>query len=818
MMEQRQQHLCYSHCRHKTKTLLTYVVLTAIISTSSAGLLDELVDQGEINNDDATNNNNESASSSWWESMDEGLEGQIDIAKPANRRGSSATYFLDKHENEWMIVSGGFTDEDWHSMPVWAYDLTSGKKIEQYENMSKEEQNGYAWNVADLELYEHPWVSMNFGGEQPQGRVGHLSSVYNDCLYIFGGLTYNFGFSVEYPDDGYNSLVIWKGCGLNHYLKKREGLVWEKIIPTVPEEHEQSSSSSTNATPGKGDDYNSEHDNNLRRKRRDLGIPDSSEGFIVSNESNQRNDGQLTEKKSLKKPTVSITILPRGELKGGHYSPQDDDKEYFIFHGGVIQGDLDTTGQIALGDVWKYDYGDNTLTALAPYPPPMWQRDERNELYPMARTAHAATVVGDELIIHGGMHPSDDILDDLSSSFSSPSDSYATYHAHSRWKPLSDIWVFNLKTLKWKERIQYPQMARSYHTIVGSSDGQIAAFGGFQQDISQYSTEPVVFVFKDLLISRPNETYWQKLIPPGGQLSQSLMTRSHHLDNGPSGITNRLEHSAIIDKNGSMFVWGGRFQTVNQISGLWRLDVFTKDANLNLEVAPPDGMEEYERELEALHLFLVTMMLMSLSVSTLLNSMRARQVGGQEAVDRPSSTRRRGLSPDVINSLPIKRYQAPKQSTTDDGDVVDDVSLSRENSAEESDLQLEMNTDCCPICLVEYEEGISEIRTLPCGHGFDKECIDSWLENHTTCPVCRQGLDDTPTSPRSGRVLFNSWLSPSTGVWSPAIADESETDPVPEAVIPDLQEVDSRQRSLFRFFTRRGHEPVPTMPSALELV
>ena len=57
-----------------------------------------------------------------------------------------------------------------------------------------------------------------------------------------------------------------------------------------------------------------------------------------------------------------------------------------------------------------------------------------------------------------------------------------------------------------------------------------------------------------------------------------------------------------------MLVWGGRFQTTGQISGLWRLDVFTEDANLRLETAPPDGIEEYERELEALHLFLVTMM------------------------------------------------------------------------------------------------------------------------------------------------------------------------------------------------------------------
>ena len=748
-----------------------------------------------------------------------------------------------------MIVSGGFTDEDWHSMPVWAYDLTSGKEMERYnDNINEEEQkkNEYKWEVDELELYEHPWVSMVFAsgkhGQLPQGRVGHLSSTYKDCLYIFGGLTYNFGFSVEFADNGYNSLVVWKGCGLNHYLKKREGLVWEKIVPTVhgeyPVEPEQSTSgddnnnsngnsgddsnatSSNTTSVEEGDDINDEGGGRVRRKL----VPTSTEGFVFTNDNKKINDGEQGQKTTLKKPTVNISILPRGELQGGHYAPQGDDKEYFIFHGGVIQGDLETNGEITLGDVWKYDYEDNTLTLLAPYPPLQWQHDERNELYPVARTAHAATVVGDELIIHGGMHPSEDIIDEMSSGFSSPSDSYATYKTHSKWKPLSDVWVFNLKTLKWKERIQFPQMARSYHTLVGSEDGQIAAFGGFQQDTSQYSSETVVFVFKDLLISRPNDLYWLKLMPPADQMSYSLV-RQNYRNDYILGITNRLEHSAIIDKNGSMFVWGGRFQTVNQISGLWRLDVFTEDANLSLEVAPPDGIEAYEKELEALHLFLVTMMFMSLTISSLLSSMRRR--GEEQEIIERSSHRRGGLSQDVIDSLPTKRYEAPRRSITDDGEVVEDVSLSRENSVEESDLQLEMNTDCCAICLVEYEEGVSEIKTLPCGHNYDKECIDSWLEGHTTCPACRQGIENTPLSPRSeasairnGSIIFSSWLVPNGGIWSP-IGNETESGSIPEAATSGdegddvgVQVAYSRRRGLFRFFTRRVHEPIPGAPTS----
>jgi hypothetical protein len=95
--------------------------------------------------------------------------------------------------------------------------------------------------------------------------------------------------------------------------------------------------------------------------------------------------------------------------------------------------------------------------------------------------------VGDKLIIHGGMGSNGDetdinkIADHQTSSFSS-SNSYATYRTSPKWIPLADTWEFDLITLKWKERVQYPQLARSYHSLVGWPDGRIAAFGGFQQD------------------------------------------------------------------------------------------------------------------------------------------------------------------------------------------------------------------------------------------------------------------------------------------------------------------------------------------------
>jgi len=59
-----------------------------------------------------------------------------------------------------------------------------------------------------------------------------------------------------------------------------------------------------------------------------------------------------------------------------------------------------------------------------------------------------------------------------------------------------------------------------------------------------------------------------------------------------------------------------------------------------------------------------------------------------------------------------------------------------------SDLKPHKNEDpsCC-ICLCEYEEG-EMLNQLRCGHVYHQECIDSWCQNHTRCPLCNLELDD----------------------------------------------------------------------------
>ncbi|XP_065367156.1 E3 ubiquitin-protein ligase goliath [Calliphora vicina] len=45
-------------------------------------------------------------------------------------------------------------------------------------------------------------------------------------------------------------------------------------------------------------------------------------------------------------------------------------------------------------------------------------------------------------------------------------------------------------------------------------------------------------------------------------------------------------------------------------------------------------------------------------------------------------------------------------------------------------------SDCCAICIESYKAS-DLIRVLPCKHEFHKNCIDPWLIEHRTCPMCK---------------------------------------------------------------------------------
>ncbi|OCT65800.1 E3 ubiquitin-protein ligase RNF12-A isoform X1 [Xenopus laevis] len=45
----------------------------------------------------------------------------------------------------------------------------------------------------------------------------------------------------------------------------------------------------------------------------------------------------------------------------------------------------------------------------------------------------------------------------------------------------------------------------------------------------------------------------------------------------------------------------------------------------------------------------------------------------------------------------------------------------------------------CSVCITEYTEG-NKLRKLPCSHEYHIHCIDRWLSENSTCPICRRAV------------------------------------------------------------------------------
>ncbi|KAM7256296.1 hypothetical protein ACFE04_012037 [Oxalis oulophora] len=78
-----------------------------------------------------------------------------------------------------------------------------------------------------------------------------------------------------------------------------------------------------------------------------------------------------------------------------------------------------------------------------------------------------------------------------------------------------------------------------------------------------------------------------------------------------------------------------------------------------------------------------------------------------------------------VEKQTLKNFTVVKYKNHDNSDVA--ASLSKE----------------CVICITEFVTG-DKVKILPkCNHGFHVKCVDKWLKSHSSCPTCRQSLNET---------------------------------------------------------------------------
>uniref|UniRef100_A0A8C2YYJ2 Ring finger protein 150a n=1 Tax=Cyclopterus lumpus TaxID=8103 RepID=A0A8C2YYJ2_CYCLU len=53
--------------------------------------------------------------------------------------------------------------------------------------------------------------------------------------------------------------------------------------------------------------------------------------------------------------------------------------------------------------------------------------------------------------------------------------------------------------------------------------------------------------------------------------------------------------------------------------------------------------------------------------------------------------------------------------------------------------ETESDFDSCAVCIEGYKPN-DVVRILPCRHVFHKHCVDPWLQDHRTCPMCKMNI------------------------------------------------------------------------------
>ncbi|KAL9086743.1 MAG: hypothetical protein Q9159_004038 [Coniocarpon cinnabarinum] len=107
---------------------------------------------------------------------------------------------------------------------------------------------------------------------------------------------------------------------------------------------------------------------------------------------------------------------------------------------------------------------------------------------------------------------------------------------------------------------------------------------------------------------------------------------------------------------------------------------------------------------------------------------------------------REGGNEDLEQGLPSSSYGSMQTATALQEKPAQEIAQPRPKYNQK---QIE-----CAVCLEEYEDGVSRVMSLPCGHDFHADCVTPWLTTkRRTCPICKGdvvrslGGDESRTPP-----------------------------------------------------------------------
>lgn len=121
------------------------------------------------------------------------------------------------------------------------------------------------------------------------------------------------------------------------------------------------------------------------------------------------------------------------------------------------------------------------------------------------------------------------------------------------------------------------------------------------------------------------------------------------------------------------------------------------------------------------------------------------------------------LSDAEINALPLHKHKTPmgnNHQTSENGSSSKQATGANEKKVDipNADTAMKGRDEdlTCSVCLEQVNDG-EIVRSLPCLHQFHASCIDQWLRQQATCPVCKfrlgQGWQEASNSRNTAFIV-----------------------------------------------------------------